>query len=107
MTYNLHNLSGSFSCLLLFILHNIDVRNRYALERTFSFLQHLVNLIRHIALHHNLVKALCILCHRRPSRKAPSELLGRLFEIDAKCLETVNSSDMLALRTLDPLDRYL
>lgn len=103
----MHNFSDLFSCLLLFILHDIDVRNRYALERTFSFLQHFVNFIRHIALHHNLVETLCILRYRGPSRKPPSELLGRLFEIDAKCLETVNSGDVLALRTLDPLDRYL
>lgn len=93
--------------LFLLVLHDLDIRDGNPLEYAVALLKHVEDFIRYVSLHNDLVQALCVLRHRGTRRKAAGELFRRLLQVDRERLEAVDSSDMLALRPLNTLDRHL
>lgn len=95
-----HSLGSSCRFLLL-ILHKLDVVLGYLLV---LLVQELLNLVAHVALHHDLLAAGWGLGHAGTRGELLAELLGDLLELQVEGLEARDGRDVLALVSLDALD---
>lgn len=87
--------------LLLLVIHKLDVVLGYLL---ILLQQELLNLVADVALHDDLLAARGYLGDRGARSKLLAQLLGDLFQVEAKGLEADDGGDELLLVTLDALD---
>lgn len=73
--------------LLLLLLHKGDILFRYALQHAYAILQHLLYLIRHVSLYHDLVEALCVLGDGGSGGELLSKLFGGFLQVNV-CVGT-------------------
>lgn len=92
---------GSARRLLLLVIHKLDVVLGYLLV---LLVQKVLDLVAHVALHHDLLAAGRGLGDAGTRGELLAELLGDLLEVEVEGLEPRDGRDVLALVALDSLD---